>query len=395
MECLKLYQKFISIVVIHASYREHVLPISFKLIPGKSVIRIQGILDSLTMNDSFDLYASLKYNEPKKRQRALTTIPLKLDVTKLLTSSYSKVIFTDGYSSLKQDNQYERTLFTDQMEVPCIGRNKQHFDFAEMVTIDIDGDSTRLPLMCKMIIIPQAANQGEQHILVRDANVQWGYEQQQQIELMRIANGYDERVLLTKTNSFDDLFYNSPRTNRFYDHDKRLRYASLTSMKTDNSYKKSLTITPSSSLRVNRLLNRRSMSGNTIWDKSQYYSIPYYQYRSRRNGSKNVGIQVNSNDLKSFPYDSLYNFSLNKKNLIDNDCVQRYSVTVIVPVKNRRKHKLSLLSNGLTNNKNHRTMEIQIPVNNRSKHTTVQYIDTKELVTIQRTIDGQMIEDVS
>ncbi|CAF0792446.1 unnamed protein product [Didymodactylos carnosus] len=337
-------------------------------------------------NDSIDLYTLLKLNEPEKRQSKLTGIPLKSDITKLLVPSYSKVFFTDGYTSLKQDDRYERIVYDDEMEVPCIGTDKRNFDLAEMVTFDIDGTSTQLPLMVKMVIIPQGAvNQREPPVIVRDVCVQCDDIPQSR----RRTNGHDKDITITRAKSSDYL----TNRNGFYDNinDEHLRCLSLTSSMTDDSYDNSSTVTQESSNqhRISHLLHRRQISTNNYLNRSEYYSIPYYQYPGRRYGPKHIGIQVNSNDLKNFHlHQSSYKFSFNKQNGDDH-----YSVTIIVPVKNRH-----LLFNEETDN-HQRTnqpqiIEVKIPVNIKSKHTTVRYMNTKEYVTIKRTIKGQIIGDI-
>ena len=135
-----------------------------------SSLRIMG-----TTIDSTDLYTLWKRDEQlHQRQAPSLPIPFKSDTSKYLVPTFGQVFYTDGYSTMKHDDRYERTLFDEEMEVPSIGTDKKNFELAEMITFDILGSSTRLPLMCKMIIYQQGAtHEREPPILVRDICVQW------------------------------------------------------------------------------------------------------------------------------------------------------------------------------------------------------------------------------
>ncbi|CAF1360708.1 unnamed protein product, partial [Didymodactylos carnosus] len=222
-----------------------------------------------------------------------------------------------------------------------------------------------------------AVNQRQPPVLVRDVSVQCTSTHEE-----HLSNGYEKETKLTRAKSSDYLL----DTNRVHDqNNERQRCVSMTSSMTDDSYENLSTVTQNSNSRrrISHLLHRRQMSSNNLLNRLEYYSVPYYQYAGRRYGSKEIGIQVNLNDSKLVsPYQLLNDFSLHKN---ENDNVKQYSVTIIVPVKNRH------LLFGLHQTNQEQGIDVKILPNMQSKHTTVRYMNTKEYVTIKRTIQGQVV----
>lgn len=294
-------------------------------------------------SNSTDVYTLWKQNE-ELHQSPLTIIPFKTDTTKFLVPTFSQVLYTDGYTSIKEDDEYEKTLFDEEMEIPCIGSEKKHFDQAEMITFDIPGSSTRLPLMCKMIIYQQGAtHEREPPILVRDVCIQSDGNHQ--------FSSNEKPLQRTRSN---DLLFDSANSNQ---------YSSMTSSTTEDDETGSIvTVGENTRHRISHLLHRhkylRQIDKNFL-SQSEFYSTPFYQYRGRRYGQKHVQIQVKPSDL-------LHSTS--------------YSVTLIFPIRNRHP--------SVTNSSE--LFDISIPVNDQSKHTTIGYIHTKEYVRIQRTFGSHV-----
>ncbi|CAF0952315.1 unnamed protein product [Rotaria sordida] len=337
--------------------------------------------------DSIDLYTLWKRDEQLLQHQTLPSppilpvIPFKSNTSKFLVPTFGQVFYTDGYSSIKQDDYYERTLFEEEMEVPCIGTDKKNFDMAEMITFDILGSSTRLPLMCKMIIYQQGAtHEREPPILVRDICIQW--------------DGTDR----PRRNSFDDLLSNKKNRNQYglerarssdylLDHsikfgirrvlnDTNRCLSMASSMTEDDDASSIMTAGGTIRHRVSHLLHRHRylrQIDTTILGRQEFYSVPFYQYRGRRYGQKDVGIQINESDLN------------NTLNYTNNLNATTYSVTIIFPVRDRNEIKNTYLNIS-------RLFHINIPINNKSKHTTIGYINTKQFVTIKRTIHGQIVD---
>jgi hypothetical protein len=329
-------------------------------------------------SDSTDLYTLWKRDEQRLQRQSsspalINAIPFKSDTSKFLVPTVGQVFYTDGYSSIKQDDHYERTLFDEEMEVPCIGTEKKNFDIAEMITFDIIGASTRLPLMCKMIIYQQGAtHEREPPILVRDVCIQWdGIDRPRSNSVDHLAlnkNNQNENRL-QRTRSIDYLLDGSikPINGRFFNYTNRCSSVA-SSMTEDDDASSIMTAGGTIRHRVSHLLHRhkylRQIDTNLL-GRFEFYSVPFYQYRGRRYGQKNVGIQINESD-----FDNSSNF----------DPIT-YSVTIILPVRDR---------NQMTDTS--KMFQVNIPVNNKAKHTIIGYINTRQYVTIKRTIDGQVVD---
>ena len=324
-------------------------------------------------SNSMDLYTLWKREEqlPTTSPALFNAIPFKSDTSKYLVPTVSRVFYTDGYSSMKEDDYYERTLFDEEMEVPCIGTDQKNFDLAEMITFDIIGGSTRLPLMCKMIIYQQGAtHEREPPILVRDACIQWdGIDTSSSREEEK-----ENEHSLQRTRSSDYLLDGSIKINDERSSDQTTRCFSMASSITEDDDASSI-MTAGGTIqhRVSHLLHRhkylRQIDMNLL-GRSEFYSVPFYQYRGRRYGQKNVQIQVDESDFDENSLDVTLQFE-----------PTTYSVTIIFPV--RDPHSMADASN---------IFQVNIPINNRSKHTTIGYLNTRQYVTIQRTIAGQVID---
>lgn len=327
-------------------------------------------------SDSTDLYTLWKHDEQLQTSSTpalFNAIPFKSDISKFLVPTIGQVFYTDGYSSMKQDDYYERTLFDEEMEVPCIGTDQKNFDLAEMITFDITGASTHLPLMCKMIIYQQGAtHEREPPILVRDVCIQWdGIDHPRMNSIDGLSNRNENN--LQRTKSHDDLLNGLIKTNNERSsNETNQSFSMASSMTEDDDALSIMTAGGTMRHRVSHLLHRhkylRQIDTNLL-GRSEFYSVPFYQYRGRRYGQKNVQIQIDESD---------FNQSLNETYSFEPTT---YSVTIIFPVRN---------ANEVTDTS--KLFQVNIPVNTASKHTTIGYINTRQYVTIQRTIDGQVIE---
>ena len=124
--------------------------------------------------------------------------------------------------------------------------------------------------------------------------------------------------------------------------------------------------------RVSHLLHRHKYQrqiDTNILGRSEFYSVPFYQYRGRRYGQKTIGIQTNESDI-----DNLLNTTSHFE-------ATTYSVTMILPVRDQNE-KLN----------SPKMFQMIIPINTQSKHITIGYINTRQYVTIKRTINGQVVE---
>ncbi|CAF2306884.1 unnamed protein product [Rotaria sp. Silwood2] len=74
---------------------------------------------------------------------------------KILNQVFSSILYTNGYNTIQEDKKFQH--ISDDIEVPIIGTNPQHFDESDMVSIDIDGPSTMLNSICESIVITQGS----------------------------------------------------------------------------------------------------------------------------------------------------------------------------------------------------------------------------------------------
>ncbi|CAF1337285.1 unnamed protein product [Adineta ricciae] len=333
-----------------------------------------------TTMDSTDLYTLWKHDEQLQHRQTFVpsisnAIPFKSDSSKFLVPSFSQVFYTNGYSPMKEDHYYERTLFDEEMEVPTIGTDRKNFDIAETITFDINGASTRLPLMCKMIIYQQgAAHEREPPIMVRDVCVQWNGLDRPRSQSSDNLTSFNDNIL-HRTRSSDYLLDGSVKSTRRKCYQNRNRCLSMASSATEDDDDTASIITAGGTIqhRVSHLLQRHKYSrqiDTNILGRNEFYSVPFYQYRGRRYGQNDVATQT----IESDSLDDTLRPS-------DNRSATTYSVTIILSV-----------SDGSRSSKHPKIYQVNIPMDNRSNHTTVGYINTKQFVTIKRTFHGQDID---
>lgn len=107
----------------------------------------------------------------EKYQKRLSIIPFQPNIRKQLTSVLNKTYFTDGLQEIKHETLNEPIL--SKKFIRCVGTSLKNCDWSDVVTLDIDSESTFLPLMCKlMIIIQGACVERGRPVLVRDASIQ-------------------------------------------------------------------------------------------------------------------------------------------------------------------------------------------------------------------------------
>lgn len=281
-------------------------------------------------SESVDLYSLLKHDEELHRtqQNHFRPIPFKIDTSKHLVPTFSQVLYTDGYSSIKEDDDYEKTLFDEEIEVPCIGSEKSNFELAEIITFDIPASSTRLPLMCKMIIYQQGAtHEREPPILVRDVGIQ--------------TDGRHQ--IFTDDNCLE----RSKSNDRLFDSTTKLSII-------DDDTSSIMTANEPNEHRISRFFHRQI--DRNFLSQAEFYSIPFYQYRGHRYGQKHVEIQTNPSDTKT------------------------YSVTLIFPIRTHENLTIQTC----------KMFEIHVPITHQWNHTTVGYIHPKQYVTNQRTFGSQV-----
>jgi len=87
---------------------------------------------------------------PRRRQSGISFVPFRPYV-KCLTSIREPCSFTDGKDKWKVMGK--REIFFQQQNARCIGSLIDDCDISDVIRWDIEGESTRLPMMCKIWMI--------------------------------------------------------------------------------------------------------------------------------------------------------------------------------------------------------------------------------------------------
>lgn len=156
---------------------------------------------------------------------------------KILQSIVNSVIHTNGTDNLDE----EISLFKElpaRIPVAWLGVDKKNLDLSETVMIDIDSESTHLPVFCKILIIHQGAvHVRSPALLARDVSVQ-------------VGTNFDLNTSSSETKSSDEV------------------------------------------------IKQKRASWQLI---DEYYSTPFYQYRGKSSGLRfNQDTQVNENEFLTY-----------------------------------------------------------------------------------------------
>jgi hypothetical protein len=110
-------------------------------------------LSTLNTTEPID-YDNLKIitrpRPPRRRQSEISLIPFRPYV-KCLTSVRELFSFTDGENEWKTTGT--RETFFEQPNARCIGSLMDDCDISDTIRWDIEEESTRLPMVCKLWII--------------------------------------------------------------------------------------------------------------------------------------------------------------------------------------------------------------------------------------------------
>jgi len=178
-------------------------------------------------NEILPVYKFKRWFKPSKKQ---------------LQSITNSVIYTNGSDKLTEDVSSSK-MTPHYYSVPWLGVDKKNLEYSETVMIDIDSDSTTLPVFCKILIVHQGAvHVRSPALLLRDVSIQVGND--------------------------DILFNNNSNTNDQQQQQQQLQTK-----------------------------NKRSS-----WALAdEYYSTPFYQHSGKTTGSKyNQDTQVTENEFLSY-----------------------------------------------------------------------------------------------
>lgn len=163
----------------------------------------QLVKSPILYENDFDLYILLKDmlngKLKLKREKKQTLTPFK-NYTKSLTAHFNEYHECDGKNEwgLTQ-NGYDMY----SKKISCIGTDPNDFDYGDPVSLDLQPLSTRIKLMCKLVIIIQGAclERSGPPKLVQDRCVQFDGENSSNAETHLMTN----KLPIIKSNSCEDL----------------------------------------------------------------------------------------------------------------------------------------------------------------------------------------------
>lgn len=127
-----------------------------------------NVLDSLmknTQDDAKRFFKNKKLPNYKIRHQLKPT-------KKLLNCQVSSVVYTNGSDPLHESLDFHK-VSKQTIKVPWMGTDSSRFDYGDNVMWDINGESTNLPVFCKMLWVHQGACLvNSPAILARDAGIQ-------------------------------------------------------------------------------------------------------------------------------------------------------------------------------------------------------------------------------
>ncbi len=138
-----------------------------------------SLLTNDYVEDEDALYKSMcSLINPKGKQKSKLVIsPAQYkEGDKELTFTLNEVYSTDGKSAILDScGKLASKQHLFRKKIKSIGTTLRNCDISDVISIDIDPESTRLPMMCKlMIIVEGAAYERGTRVLVRDASIQVG-----------------------------------------------------------------------------------------------------------------------------------------------------------------------------------------------------------------------------
>ena len=252
---------------------------------------------SLNMDDEDIMYNSLRrlstttVKTPIKKP-STSYIPFKTE-DKKLDFTLNDIYHTDGKSEIqKVDNR----KILSKKTIKSIGTCLEYFVLSDMISIDIDPDSTRLPLMCKlMIIVEGAAKERGTRNLVRDAGVQTNDEVDIYIHVEEKDNQKSNKKHELKFNTLERHRSSESITHEAYNelyNKKKSTSRLLTGGSMSNLNLPTLSISEESSY-----FNKTSRSTETEakrlerLDRIEHAATPYYQY---------IRTNIEKNDFSSY-----------------------------------------------------------------------------------------------
>ena len=204
--------------------------------PAANSLSVNNIYNSMMMTTTAEDGDDVMYNSLKRlsNMTAMSTTRLKKilpvaipfkNLRKELTFTLNEAVFTHGdlsklnseksssYSELLSDKMSRKNIYKRQIR--SIGTSLENCDTSDMISIDIEPESTKLPLMCKlMIIVEGAAYERGTRVLVRDASIQVGTEEDEANRKSRneSSSSNETRIRVEKSSPGNDENSNNRTT---------------------------------------------------------------------------------------------------------------------------------------------------------------------------------------
>lgn len=212
-----------------------------------------------------------------------------------------------------------------------IGTSMKNFDTSDMISIDIDPESTRLPLMCKlMIIVEGAALERGQRVLVCDAGIQVGDDEQLlskeasipviKVNADREADAEADKREARRAASTAREMTTSEKTNNKYRSSESLAFET-----TSNKMKKSAANSARNSGSLSNLLTHHACESVSIYSDDIFNNTSSSNYFSKKStsGSGRKRVHSSNHTMQSYldlcEYNSAPYYQYQRKNWKKND----------------------------------------------------------------------------
>lgn len=226
-------------------------------------------------------------------------------------------LYNDSITDIQEIIGEKKFIMTK--DVPTLGSDLKKCSLSDTVSIDIDPESTLLPLMCKLMIIVQGAilERGTR-VLVRDAQTQtieeirnnFNNDIKQKVDHSELCDSERYRISFQRHIKFENSGKYRSSINLNLNDNNSANYYGVSNKfggSLSNLHKSILINTPDSSLYKNTIKKSLFNSFNNL-------SVPYYLYQSKKFSKHDFSINTR---LSSFNLSGSYNCLVNKPKIFE------------------------------------------------------------------------------
>lgn len=273
----------------------------------------------------------------------------------------NEVYSTDGKGSISEaTGKLGSRQHISNRKIKSIGTSLKNCDISDVISIDIDSESTKLPMMCKlMIIVEGAAYERGTRVLVRDAAIQVGEVCfNKQFDEEDSGRQIPIKIDSAASNLTDSVKYRSSENINYEAANKHVNIqTNLVSARSKSGGSLSnLSSIPlsiySDDLEFNYFnKNLRKNMFESHLNLLEYTSIPFYQYITR-----NVAMQDFCNPIQEDLYEYIYKSKGSHRSSLSNFGSTHEFVEVKIPIRRypevHRNEKMILINNDHKNGSN-------------------------------------------